>query len=85
MKKMEAIWQLAGYLSTYHWYEEKYPSELVELAEHAIEGMEKIGMGPPKRLVEKLTSEITGIDKEVGNFTIGQTYSAGWECTWEDE
>ncbi len=47
MKRSEAISQLAGYLSTYAWYEEKHPSDLIELATHALTGAEKIGMIPP--------------------------------------
>ena len=47
MKKSEAIDQLAGYLSTYVWYEKQHPSDLVDLASHAINGIEKIGMLPP--------------------------------------
>lgn len=34
--------QLAGYLSTYVWYEERHPQELLPLAEHCIKGLEKI-------------------------------------------
>ncbi len=41
IKKHIAV-QLAGYLSTYVWYEERHPQELLPLAEHCIKGLEKI-------------------------------------------
>lgn len=48
MKRSEMINQLAGYLSTYHWYEEKHPEELIGLANEALNGVEKLGMLPPE-------------------------------------
>lgn len=50
MKRSEMVMQLAGYLSTYVWYEERHPEELLELAEHVLNGVEKIGMSPPESL-----------------------------------
>lgn len=47
MKRSEAVGQMAGYLSGYHWYAEKHPSELLELAQHVITALEKFDFAPP--------------------------------------
>lgn len=64
MKRSEAVYQLAGYLSTYHWYEERHPEELVELARVALDGMEKIGMRPPLLLNQKYKGPFEGWEPE---------------------
>lgn len=47
MKKNDAIYQLAGYLSTQKEFTHRHPEELKELAEHVLIGVEKLGMLPP--------------------------------------
>ncbi len=48
MKKQSAINQLAGYISTYPSFSHKHPEELVDLAEHILKGIQRIGLLPPK-------------------------------------
>ena len=40
-KRKTALYLLAGYLSTFVWYEEKHPEELLDLAEACLRGIEK--------------------------------------------
>ncbi len=47
MKRSEAVYQLAGYLSGFPLFQHKHPEELLGLAEHALEGVQKMGMAPP--------------------------------------
>jgi hypothetical protein len=42
----EEVRQLAGYLSTYTWYEDRHPGELLELAEHCLSGIDNIKYEP---------------------------------------
>lgn len=46
MKRSEAVYKLAGYLSTMDGFADKHPEELVPVAEWAIDGLEKIGLLP---------------------------------------
>lgn len=79
MRKSEAIRQLAGYLSTFHWYEERHPEELLELAKTAVEGMEKIGMTPPLISGKRVVIGRDGITGEPAAWDVSGRPIYAWE------
>lgn len=46
MKRSEAVWQLAGYMSGMEGFTGRHPEELIPLADHAIKGLEAMGLLP---------------------------------------
>lgn len=85
MKRSEAVSQLAKFLSTYVWYEERDPEELLGLAEDCIKGVEKIGMLPPtyNNYNSKFHQRVFASECDFGRDEKGQYLTIYGE--WEEE
>ena len=69
MKRSEAIYQLAGFLSTKEPFTDRHPEEMINLADEIIGIVMKLGMKPPGLSLPTQAISPSGDFINVGNIT----------------